>query len=87
MPLIDGIPRDPTKLLIVDASIIVDAFDTTSAHHKAADALLQTAHSGGFSLVMPMHGFFEVKCAMHRIVHIDKRQVAPRYRAFNSALQ
>jgi hypothetical protein len=79
--------RDPTKLLIVDASVVVDAFDSTSAHHLAADAFLQGANARGFSLVMPMQGFFEVKCAMQRIVHIDKRQIAPRYRAFDSALR
>lgn len=39
----------------------------------------------GFGLVMPMHGFFEIKSAMHRIAHIDGRQIAPRYRTFNSA--
>jgi predicted nucleic acid-binding protein len=87
MPPRDGIPRDRTKLLIVDASVVVDAFDTTSVHSSAADSFLQTAHDRGFSLVMPMHGFFEIKCAMHRIVHIDKRKIAPRYQAFHSALR
>lgn len=87
MPPKDGIPRDRTKLLIVDACVIVDAFDSTSSHHETADDFLQTAHCRGFSLIMPMHGFFEVKCAVHRIMHVEGRQVASRYRSFNSGLR
>lgn len=75
-----------TKLLVVDSSVVVDAFDTSSAEHFASHSFLEAARRSGFKLAMPVHGFFELKCAMHRLVHVEKRKVAPPYNSFESAI-
>jgi len=74
------------KLFIVDSCVVVDAFDTSSDWHASAHTFLESARAADCRLVMPMHGVFEVKCAMHRIVHVEKRKVSPPYKAFESAL-
>lgn len=74
------------KLIIVDSSVVIDAFDSNSKSHHVANLFIEGARENGFKLVMPMHAFFEVKCTMHRIAHFEKRKVSPPYKSFDTAL-
>jgi len=73
------------KLIIVDSSVVVDAFDSTSSHHTDAHAFLESARAHGFLVTMPMNGYFEVKCSMRRIAHVEMKKVSPPYISFATA--
>lgn len=73
------------KLIIVDSSVVVDAFDTNAAGHSDALAFLNAARANGFIVTMPMHGYFEVRCTLRRIVHIEGKKISPAFTSFETA--
>jgi predicted nucleic acid-binding protein len=72
------------KLVIIDACVIIHAFDSQAESHDEAHALIERAKKEEFEIVMPMHGFFEIQCAMKRMTTIEGRTITS---PFSSELQ
>ena len=73
------------KLIIFDACVVIQAIDSQAEAHDEARELIKHLVSGeGYDLVIPMHGFFEVKCAMKRMITIEGKKISS---PFNSQLK
>lgn len=67
------------KLLIIDSCVIIEAFDGSSEYHSSAVKLIESAKSNSYKMIMPMHGFFEVKCAVQRLTECEGKTISTPY--------
>ena len=54
------------KKLVLDASVLVDAYQPRSLNHSHARALVKILVDQKIVCVMPMHGLYEIGAAMRR---------------------
>ena len=76
-----------SKLLIIDACIIIDAIDSSSATHEEAHKLIDRIKKEKYKIIMPMHGFFEIQSTMKRITTIDGKHVSSKYNSELKAIR
>lgn len=62
--------------LLVDSCVFIDAFDRTSPRHLESFALLEELRSRDVLVTMPAHAWFEVQCALQRLI-AEKRFLGP----------
>ncbi|NDW22899.1 type II toxin-antitoxin system VapC family toxin [Alteromonas hispanica] len=67
------------KLLIVDSCVIIEAFDSDSEYHSAAIELIESIKNKAYKMIMPMHGYFEVKCAIQRLTECEGKTISTPY--------
>ncbi len=67
------------KLVLIDACVIIDAFDSSSSNHNEAHKLIERTRNERYEIIMPMHGFFEIKCALQRISQVEGKTVTSPY--------
>ena len=75
------------KLVIIDACVIIDAFNSESKSHDEARKLIKRAKSEKFEIVIPMHGFFEIQCTMRRLTSIEGKTISSPYNSELKALR
>jgi predicted nucleic acid-binding protein len=63
------------KVIILDACVVIHAFDSDAEQHVEARDLVKILKEKNFRVVMPMHGFFEIQCAMKRMTRVEGRTI------------
>lgn len=72
------------RIIIIDACVIIHAIDSDSESHEDARKLVDKVLKAQCEVVMPMHGFFEIQCAMKRMTTVEGRKITSH---FNSELK
>jgi predicted nucleic acid-binding protein len=74
------------KLIILDACVVIHALDSNAEQHGEARDLVRHLKEKKFQVVMPMHGFFEIQCAMKRMTRVEGRRITSPFNAEVKAL-